>query len=170
MQTGMLVGAASFVIAVVAWKLLQSANRTQRNFIGAGALAVIVAGSAVKVVIDKNAGPTVPAGVLPQWQDIAVAASSLSVVETESAQGSMQVASVPSLLSGLEQRLQSNPDDAKGWALLAQSYAFVGQPELADQAVAHAVSLGLDESDLRQRVAGAARKPHASGIPGIVSE
>jgi len=73
-----------------------------------------------------------------------------------SANGSA-AASVDQLIGGLEQRLQSNPADPKGWALLAQSYAFLGDLERAQSALAQAVALGLDEGDLRQRVSSAAK-------------
>jgi hypothetical protein len=74
---------------------------------------------------------------------------------------STQVASVPSLIGGLELRLESNPDDAGGWALLAQSYAFTGRLNEAEGALQRAVELGFDETDLRQRVQTAKRDPHA---------
>jgi len=77
----------------------------------------------------------------------------------------MQAASIPSLVSGLEQRLAANPDDASGWALLAQSYAFTGQQDRVEGAIRRAVELGFDESDLRSRVAGATRDPH-TGLTG----
>jgi cytochrome c-type biogenesis protein CcmH len=72
------------------------------------------------------------------------------------------------LIDGLKLRLAADPNDARGWALLAQSYAFIGQADLAEQAISHAVALGLDESDLRGRVASAQRSPHA-GLPGVTS-
>ena len=65
---------------------------------------------------------------------------------------SRSVAPVGDLIAGLEQRLVQNPDDAKGWVLLAQSYQFLGNTERAKAAVARAVALGMDEADLRQRV------------------
>jgi len=62
------------------------------------------------------------------------------------------VAPVGDLITGLEQRLANQPDDAKGWALLAQSYAFVANTHGAEVALARAVELGFDESDLRNRI------------------
>jgi cytochrome c-type biogenesis protein CcmH len=63
------------------------------------------------------------------------------------------VAPVESLIAGLAARLENEPDDAKGWALLSQSYAFLGDTAHAESALAKAVALGLDEAELRQRVA-----------------
>lgn len=75
------------------------------------------------------------------------------------------VASVPSLIDGLRRKLETEPDNASGWALLAQSYAFTGNSELAEEALARAVELGLDEGDLRKRVDGATRGPHSELAP-----
>jgi cytochrome c-type biogenesis protein CcmH len=70
-----------------------------------------------------------------------------------------QAAPVESLLAGLEGRLAADPDDAKGWALLAQSYAFVGNFSAAENAVERAVALGFDGQELRTRVNVARREP-----------
>ena len=59
---------------------------------------------------------------------------------------------VSSLVSGLQARLAENPEDAKGWALLAQSYAFMGDGPRAEEAIANAVKFGIDEANLRIRV------------------
>jgi len=69
----------------------------------------------------------------------------------------VQAAPVESLISGLEARLAAHPDDAKGWALLAQSYAFIANEEAVERAVGRAVELGVDEQSLRERVQGAQR-------------
>ena len=71
-----------------------------------------------------------------------------------------QAAPVPSLVGGLEQRLAARPDDVDGWALLAQSYAFMGDAVAADGAIKKAVALGMDEQTLRARVDSAMRGPH----------
>jgi cytochrome c-type biogenesis protein CcmH len=63
-------------------------------------------------------------------------------------------------VSGLEARLAKQPNDAEGWALLAQSYAYTSNEEAVDRAVARAVALGAEESQLRERVANAKRSAH----------
>lgn len=68
-------------------------------------------------------------------------------------------APIASLIGGLEQRLSERPNDAKGWALLAQSYAFVGDTDGAAQAAQRAVELGFDAQALDERVALARRVP-----------
>lgn len=59
---------------------------------------------------------------------------------------------VADLIGGLEARLEENPDDAEGWALLAQSYAYTGQMSDARDAVNRAVALGRDRNTLEARV------------------
>lgn len=85
------------------------------------------------------------------------------------------VAPVPSLIAGLRARLDENPEDVKGWALMAQSYAFIGDGPGAEEAITRAVELGFDETDLRNRVELAfqsSRTPNESSgptpVPGII--
>jgi hypothetical protein len=77
----------------------------------------------------------------------------------------MQAESVESLVGRLEARLAAQPNDANGWALLAQSYAYTANEEAGERAIRRAVELGVDEQSLRERVAGAKRSAHA-GIAG----
>ena len=74
-----------------------------------------------------------------------------------------RVAPVSSMVDGLRARLEKSRDDAKGWALLAQSYAFMGNQPGAEEALARAVALGMDEQALRQRIQAAAPRPQPSG-------
>jgi hypothetical protein len=83
-----------------------------------------------------------------------------ATVPTEAA--GLRAAPVESLVDGLEARLAAQPNDADGWALLAQSYAYTADDERAEQAVQRAVALGFDESALRERVAGAERSQASS--------
>jgi len=59
---------------------------------------------------------------------------------------------VGDMIGGLEDRLRANPDDLKGWSLLAQSYAFTGRMQEAADAVDRAVVLGADRASLEARV------------------
>lgn len=56
------------------------------------------------------------------------------------------VAPVGSLLAGLEERLTENPDDAKGWLLLAKSYQHLGQTDKARSAYEQATALGQTDA------------------------
>jgi len=62
------------------------------------------------------------------------------------------------MVDGLRARLEESPNDPKGWALLAQSYAFMGNQKGVEEALARAVALGMNEEDLRQRVQAATPK------------
>jgi cytochrome c-type biogenesis protein CcmH/NrfG len=68
-----------------------------------------------------------------------------------------QVGSVESMVRGLETRLEANPNDADGWALLAQSYAYTANEEAVESAFERAVALGFDAASLRERVDSAKR-------------
>lgn len=94
------------------------------------------------------------------------------VVLTDSA---TSVAPISTLIVGLEARLAGQPEDAKGWALLAQSYAFLANVPKSELAIAKAVEFGFDESDLRARVANALRSvgvvgqsDHDEIPPGVI--
>jgi hypothetical protein len=63
--------------------------------------------------------------------------------------------SVDSLLAGLEEKLAANPDDAKGWLLLAKSYSHLGRTEDARVAYARATALGLQDADVEASLNGA---------------
>jgi cytochrome c-type biogenesis protein CcmH len=72
---------------------------------------------------------------------------------TRSATGSgRKAASVTTLLTGLEQRLQENPDDARGWLLLAKSYDHLGRHQDAAAAYDKAATLGLTDNVLEARL------------------
>jgi len=168
---GIVIGAALVMGALMLVRFGHSVMTRDRHFVGVAAVALLIAASVVAVVIDRGAvdatgGTGIMARNLP-LNDIARVTSGLLEPQPVLQQGE-RVASVPSLIDGLRQRLQRDPDDARGWALLAQSYAFIGETDLAEQAVDHAVAHGFDESDLRQRVAGASRDPHA-GLPGFAA-
>lgn len=63
-----------------------------------------------------------------------------------------KAASVTDLLAGLERRLQEDPEDAKGWLLLARSYDHLGRREDAATAYEKAAGLGLADDALEARL------------------
>jgi len=65
-------------------------------------------------------------------------------------QSGTSVASVGNLVDGLKDRLQQEPDDAKGWLLLARSFEHLGRYQDASEAYEHAKSLGKVDSDLEK--------------------
>jgi tetratricopeptide (TPR) repeat protein len=60
------------------------------------------------------------------------------------------VGSVSSMIDGLKSRLESEPDDAGGWLLLAQSYRHLGQTEEAEAAYQRARALGKTDEKFEQ--------------------
>jgi hypothetical protein len=167
----MLIGVSFLAVAFVAVSLwLWQRGRLQlKSWIGALVLVAWVVGVGVKVDFDRQRDSRVSPAVaaLPSiaWPSTgrslpSGARTADSVPPPADASAPVQVAPVSSLVGGLEQRLAAQPNDVDGWALLAQSYAFMGDAAAADGAVKKAVALGMDEQELRARVESALRGPH----------
>jgi cytochrome c-type biogenesis protein CcmH len=62
-------------------------------------------------------------------------------------------ASVTSLVGGLEARLAENPDDAKGWLLLAKSHDHLGDRDAAWDAYSRAKELGMSDDTFEMQLA-----------------
>lgn len=144
----------------------QGLNRRTRNLIGIAVLVAWTAGVGAKVYMDKSApqpGSVVAAatGLAPSaWEDKPRGAAPRTAQTQASASG-VEAPPISDLVTGLEARLAAAPDDANGWALLAQTYAFLGNSAGVERAIEHAVALGVDESALRARVQSATRDtPH----------
>ncbi len=75
-------------------------------------------------------------------------------VSTASSPATENIASVASLVSGLEERLKADPADAKGWLLLAKTYSHLNRPEDAAMAYEKAVNLGMTDPDLEAKLDG----------------
>ena len=88
-------------------------------------------------------------------------AAGTTSVQRQAATASEKAASVETLLAGLEERLRSNPDDGKGWLLLAKSYDHVGQKAEAAEAYARATALGVTDEALGARLS--AGEPAGAG-------
>lgn len=78
--------------------------------------------------------------------------SSVPADQTAAGGEKTKAASVNELLTGLEQRLEENPDDAKSWLLLAKSYDHLGRHVDAAAAYDKAVNLGLSDEVLEARL------------------
>jgi cytochrome c-type biogenesis protein CcmH/NrfG len=165
------VGVLAFVfVAVSAW-FWRARRLRPKKWLGAFALVGWVVGVGIKVHLDQRADTRVAAAVeaLPTiaWPSASLgqgtgrADSPPTMAQlSDDESGAVQAAPVSSLVGGLEKRLAAQPDDVRGWALLAQSYAFIGDAAAADRAVRKAVALGTDEQELRSRVDAAMRGPH----------
>lgn len=81
------------------------------------------------------------------------------VQSTDDAANKQKLASVDRLLAGLEERLRQQPDDGKGWLLLAKSYDHVGRREKSLAAYARARELGADDIEFAKQIG-----EHSQGI------
>jgi hypothetical protein len=145
--------------AFAAWWWLQKRRMTLANSIGLVALGLWAAAVAVKLYVDHaeaESAPVARSGESLAWP-IKEPALTLPPLSSSGTGTAVHAAPVDSLIGGLEKRLAAEPDDSAGWALLAQSYAFVANREGAETAVQRAVALGVDEATLRERVQNAQR-------------
>lgn len=74
--------------------------------------------------------------------------------QTTSSPSGVQAGSISSLVDGLAARLEDNPDDGKGWLLLAKSYQHLHRYEAAQDAYAKAVALGVTDPSFETADAG----------------
>jgi len=172
MLTVISVAAVVLVAGIIWYSPLPVAERLGlRNYFGAALLAAWIAGIGASAL-----GGTLGSGAVRDsdlmsavrdlgpvdWNDSLDAPAVRNAVQAQAGatDDAMNAAPIPSLIGGLEARLAAAPADAKGWALLAQSYAFVGRRDDAQAAVARAVELGFDESSLRVRVEASMREAH----------
>jgi hypothetical protein len=138
------------VFGVVSFWLLHTSRISTRNWIGGTVVIVWLAGAGTKVLLDREASSD---GVDEMLSLIEPDSWSPTSTPRSAGPGGVDnVAPVASLIGGLEARLAARPADPKGWALLAQSYSFVGNGEGAERAIRRAVELGFSESELRERV------------------
>ena len=162
----LMVGGIVAVFTVLSLWFARARKLDLKRWLGAAGLVGWVVFVLIKVHADRSwaADRAVAAIAWP-----ATAGAALPVTEPTTAgqpKTGGEIGSVESLLGGLEKRLEHTPDDAEGWALLAQSYAFLGDSDRAEKAVSKAVALGVDESALRARVAQAQRSRSGSGLGG----
>lgn len=111
-------------------------------------LAVIATVAAVSVLY-LFSGDTTSAGGEPQHQESYPSSS-------RPAETGTSIASVNQLLGGLEQRLRDDPNDAKGWLLLARSYDHLDRFAEAIDAYEKARALGASDMLLESRLFQAA--------------
>jgi hypothetical protein len=151
-------------LAGISWWLLSRDAIKARDVIAAVVLAAWVAVVGTKVYTERvpaepqDSGNVASTFRLPKWSAVPSAEPAATAV-APAENGAMSAAPIATLIGGLEARLASEPNDAKGWALLAQSYAFVGDTAASEHALERAVALGFDEQELRERVRSARREP-----------
>jgi len=158
--------------SIAAWWWLRKHGLSLANSIGLVALGAWAAVVATKLYVDHGEQESARAALAADsiaWP-VKEPLPTLTPAPTSVAGASVSAAPVESLIGGLEARLAEKPDDAAGWTLLAQSYAFVANREGAETAVQHAVALGVDEATLRARVQSAERSAapiHAAPVDWV---
>jgi cytochrome c-type biogenesis protein CcmH/NrfG len=149
----------------ISWWLSTREAIKARDVIASVVLAAWVAVVGTKVYIDRVPAASaesegVPSAFrVPEWAVVPSTEPPAAPVDPTAENSATTAAPVAELIGGLEARLANDPNDAKGWALLAQSYAFVGDAAAAEHALQRAVALGADEQALRERVQAARRGP-----------
>ena len=73
-------------------------------------------------------------------------------------EGGVEAPDVGAMVERLAARLEDDPDDLEGWMMLARSYTVLGEPEKARDAIANAVRLAPDNSDVLALQARAIRE------------
>ncbi len=147
-------------MAFVAQPLMVSVRRRNSGSAKLSLLAVIVVfglGIVLYGVIGK-----------PEFSNVQPVSSSgaANMQPVQQGQQSSKVGSVTSLLAGLEARLEENPDDAKGWLLLAKSYDHLGRGAEARSAYDKAAALGMTDAALESSLsaAGSAEPSASTGV------
>ena len=146
---------ATFVLIVAALALAYRAQTPSRRYLAYGSSA-IVALAAVFVIWTQRTETQLPGNPLSRglsagYMNFSGGPATTSTTAMRS--DAQRLPSVPAMISQLEERLDAEPADAKGWSLLAKSYAYVGDTNGAETAISKAVSLGMEESALRAQVA-----------------
>jgi predicted Zn-dependent protease len=147
----------AFLFAGASWYALRVRRIDWRHWAGASILGLWIAGVGAKAVHDTEAKAQQSASALPGKASLAWPARGENEARDAGSSNRPVASSVESLIGPLAARLAAHPEDPKGWALLAQSYAYVGNEEDAERAVSQAVRRGVDEKALRERVAAAHR-------------
>jgi cytochrome c-type biogenesis protein CcmH len=81
-------------------------------------------------------------------------------------------AKIRTMVDGLAQRLQSDPNDLEGWLKLSRSYGVLGQSDKAVEALGHAAALAPDRTDIQLDYAGALLQgtPETAPLPPAFDE
>jgi cytochrome c-type biogenesis protein CcmH len=81
-------------------------------------------------------------------------------------------AKIRSMVDGLAQRLQSDPNDLEGWLKLSRSYGVLGEGDKAMEALGHAAALAPERTDIQLDYAGALLQgtPETAPLPPAFDE
>jgi cytochrome c-type biogenesis protein CcmH len=121
------------------------------------------AGSATPAPSESNAATAPSPAAGPSAEEMAAMAN-LTPEQRE--------ATIRSMVDGLAQRLQSDPNDLDGWLKLSRSYGVLGERDKALEALARAATLAPDRTDIQLDYAGALLQatPEAAPLPAAFDE
>lgn len=169
---GSVLAALYAAVAVASWWWLRTRPVSIGTAVAAIAAALWVVGMTVAWFVEEDGQQSRGRSELVRsldslaWPTAAESAPAPVRAPATSSGADVQAGSVESLVGRLEARLAAQPNDANGWALLAQSYAYTANEEAGERAIRRAVDLGVDEQSLRERVALAKRSAHAGDSVG----
>jgi len=86
-------------------------------------------------------------------QTSAVTAGSSPASVPPNAGETSQDAMIRGMVERLAARMRTSPDDASGWTMLAHAYVVLGEPEKAQEAIAHAVRLKPNDAKVQSTLA-----------------
>ena len=155
-----ILAAALALIGFGAWRLLAQRQMALGNWVGVVALAVWLVVVGAMKLFERPPGRSELVQSLDSLAWPVAEKSPARPATVATAAGETKVPPVESLITGLEARLAAEPNDANGWALLAQSYAYTANEEAVARAVRRAVELGVDERELTERVTQAQKSAH----------
>jgi hypothetical protein len=161
---------AAFIMSILATLILASplAATARAMSKGNAKLSLLVADSAIVLPIALY-GVLGRPGV-PSSNSRATSVQDDSGVPTIGTGATDGLDSVGNLIAGLRDRLEENPDDAKGWLLLAKSYQHLGQDDEARSAYDKAAALGqTDLAFADSLAAGSTAVADSTEIRGHVS-
>lgn len=149
----------SCVLCMTAGFCLVRTRHVRRPFLAYGACAVAVATAATLtftgLMNDAAEQGPVATGLSAGYMDFAAPSSTNERLTAQS--NSQGLPSVPAMIQQLESRLEAAPADARGWSLLAKSYAYIGNDNGVEEAITNAVRLGAEENFLRSQVTAVRR-------------
>jgi hypothetical protein len=151
---------AMIAFAFVGYPLMRASNRRHDGFVSVPVLfliAAIVAAIAIYAFIGR------PTSSLDHTKP----ATASSRMQAPGAAGQEKAGSVSSLISGLEDKVARNPEDAGNWLLLAKSYHHLGRPADARAAFDKARELGAVDAGLESMLNSVVSAQTSSGTLAI---
>ena len=120
------------------------------------AFTLAVVGIGLAIALGTSGSAEAPPGAHPAMSEAPAMSGTAAMSETSAGSKSAdgKVPSVATMVVGLEERLAKEPDDGKGWLLLAKSYDFLGRKEDARAAYKKADALGNGDAALAAKLFG----------------